>query len=61
MGGERVPAHDDEVAEHPCGERDERPADERVAHEGRLEDVAPVGLVARIGEGHRHGSFIRSG
>ena len=44
VGGEGVLAHDDEVAEQAGGDRDDRAADEGVAHEVGLEHVPPVGL-----------------
>ena len=46
VGGEGVLPHDDEVADQAGGDRDERAADERVAHEVGLEHVPPVGLEA---------------
>ena len=49
-GGEGVPADDDEVADQPRGQRHQRAADKRVAHERGTEHVNPVLLIADPGE-----------
>ena len=53
FGGEGIPTDHDEVADQPGGQRHQRAAEKRVAHERAAEDLDPARLIADVcDQGH---------